>query len=140
MESNVTSTPYLLLFRNSGPETHAHLSSGDRQSLIAAWNEWYDRLTTQGKALDGRPLQLDTRVVSGPGGTRVIDGPFAEAKEAIGGYVVLLVSGREEATRIAQQHPGLAYGLIIEVREMAPHCHLGIGPKQSKPAAVAVGR
>lgn len=140
MESNVSSTPFLLLFRNSGPETHEHLSPRDRQSLIVAWNDWYDRLTAQGKALDGRPLELDTRVVSGPGGTRVIDGPFAEAKEAIGGYVVLMVSGRDEATRIAQQHPGLAYGLIIEVREMAPHCHLGIGPQQSKPTSVAISR
>ena len=139
MESKVSSTPYLLLFRNSGPETHQHLTPGARQNLIIAWNEWYDRLRSQGKAVDGRPLQLETRVVSGAGGARVIDGPFAEAKEAIGGYVVVMATDKDEATRFAQQHPGLAYGLIIEVREMAPHCHLGIGPGRSTPAALAVG-
>jgi hypothetical protein len=67
-------------------------------------------------------------VVSGTGGARVTDGPFAEAKEAIGGYVIVLASGREEATEIAQQHPGLAYGMVIEVRRMAEHCHLAVRP------------
>ena len=137
MTSTIARTPYLLLFRNSGPETHEHLSSGERNSLIARWNSWYDDLAAVGKALDGRPLDLETRVVSGPGGSRVIDGPFAEAKEAIGGYVVVLAQDREEATKIAQQHPGLAYGLIIEVRQMAQHCHLGITPRQTAATAGA---
>lgn len=128
METLPSPTPYLLLFRNSGPETHAHLSPTEREQLINRWNAWYNGLATQGKALDGRPLDLETRVISGAGGTRVTDGPFAEAKEAIGGYVIVMASGREEATKIAQQHPGLAYGLVIEVRRMAEHCHLGIGP------------
>ena len=60
------------------------------------------------------------------GGARVIDGPFAEAKEAIGGYVKLMVESIDEATAIAQQHPGLDYGLEIEVREMTASCHLGV--------------
>ena len=118
--------PYLLFFRNSGPETHQHLSPDQRQQLVTRWNSWYDGLAAQGKAVEGQPLDLETRVVSGVGGTRVVDGPFAEAKEAIGGYVKLMVSGLEEATEIAQRHPGLAYGLIIEVRQMAGHCHLGV--------------
>jgi hypothetical protein len=132
MTASASPTPYLLLFRNSGPETHAHLSSAERETLIKRWNAWYDELASQGKALDGRPLELATRVVSGANGTRVTDGPFAEAKEAVGGYVVLMVNGREEATEIAQRHPGLAYGLIIEVRQMAAHCHLGITARKSE--------
>jgi hypothetical protein len=42
--------------------------------------------------------------------------------------VKLLVSGLAEATAIAQRHPGLPYGLIIEVRPMG-HCHLGVKTK-----------
>jgi hypothetical protein len=68
---------------------------------------------------------METRVVAGPNG-RVIDGPFAEAKEAVGGYVKLLVKDMDEATAIAQRHPGLEYGLIIEVRPMTEHCHLNV--------------
>jgi hypothetical protein len=62
----------------------------------------------------------------------VVDGPFAEAKEAVGGYVLLRVSGLDEATQIAQRHPGLEYGLIIEVREMTASCHLGVCSGESK--------
>ena len=118
--------PYLLLFRNTGPETHAHLSPEERQQLVVRWNAWYEGLRAQGKAVDGRPLELVSRVVSGAGGSRVTDGPFSEAKEAVGGYVMLRVSGLNEATEIARRHPGLEHGLIIEVRPMAETCHLGV--------------
>lgn len=132
-------SPYMLFFRNSGAETHQHLSPDERQQLVTRWNAWYDGLAAQGKAVEGQPLELETRVVSGTGGSRVVDGPFAEAKEAIGGYVKLMVSGLDEATEIAQRHPGLAYGLIIEVRSMTPNCHLGItGTNRAKPALAAV--
>jgi hypothetical protein len=124
MENNTT--PYILFFRNSGPENHAHLSAEERQQLVTRWNAWYDDLAAEGKALDGTPLELETRIVAGPRGERVVDGPFAEAKEAIGGYVMLAVRDLEEATAIAQKHPGLPYGLVIEVRRLAEHCHLGV--------------
>ena len=132
-------SPYLLLFRNSGPETHAHLSPDQRQQLVTRWNAWYDDLAAAGKAVEGQPLELETRLVSGPHGARIVDGPFAEAKEAVGGYVKLLVSGLEEATAIAQRHPGLAYGLIIEVRSMTVACHLGVTAGHSaQPALTTV--
>ena len=121
-----TSSPYLLLFRNTGPETHAHLTPDEQQDLIARWNAWYEGLRAQGKAVDGRPLDLESRVVSGAGGSRVTDGPFSEAKEAVGGFVMLRVSGLDEATEIARLHPGLEHGLIIEVRPVAETCHLGV--------------
>ena len=108
METN--QTPYILFFRNSGPETHEHLSADDRQLLMTRWNAWYDDLAAKGKAIGGTPLELETRIVAGPRGERVVDGPFAEAKEAIGGYVMLMVADLDEATAIAQRHPGLPYG------------------------------
>jgi hypothetical protein len=47
------SAPYLLLFRNTGPETHAHLSPEERQQLVLRWNAWYEGLRAQGKAVAG---------------------------------------------------------------------------------------
>jgi hypothetical protein len=135
METTATAVPYMLFFRNAGPETHAHLSANERQQLVTRWNAWFDGLVAQGKATEGQPLELETRIVSGPGGARVTDGPFPEAKEAIAGYVRLMVSGLEEATAIAQRHPGLAYGLKIEVRQMTPHCHLGVNTTANQAAA-----
>ncbi len=126
----------MLLFRNTGPENHQHLSPEQRQQLVVRWNAWFDELTAQGKAIEGQPLEIETRVVSGPGGQRVVDGPFAEAKEAIGGYVMLLVDDVEEATAIARRHPGLDYGLVIEVRKLTEDCHLGVTTR-SRAAATA---
>ncbi len=118
--------PYMLFFRNSGPEVFQHLSPDQRQQLVTRWNAWFEGLLAQGKAVEGQPLEPETRVISGRGGARIIDGPFPEAKEAIAGYVKLMVNDVGEATEIAKQHPALAHGLIIEVREMTPDCHLGV--------------
>lgn len=125
-EPAIEARPYILFFRNSGPETFKHLSAEQRQQLVMRWNDWYDGLLTQGKAVDGQPLEEETRLVAGTAGQRIVDGPFPETKEAIGGYVLLQVSGMEEATEIARRHPGLEHGLLIELRPMVNHCHLGV--------------
>lgn len=131
-----STTPFILFFRNSGPETHAHLSADERQQLMTRWNAWYDDLAAEGKAIAGTPLELETRIVSGARGERVVDGPFAETKEAIGGYVMLMVNDLDEATAIAQAHPGLPYGLQIEVRRLADSCHLGVSHHKAASAAI----
>jgi hypothetical protein len=129
----------MLFFRNSGPENYQHLSPEQRQQIITRWNAWFEGLVAQGKAVEGQPLETETRIVAGPGGARITDGPFPEAKEAIGGYVTLMVSGLEEATAIAKLHPGLAYGLIIEVRQLTPHCHLGVNTRGRVAQEVSAG-
>jgi len=118
MATNPTpaSSPFLLLFRNTGPETHQHLSREQREQLTQQWNDWYDGLAAKGKVQHGRPLGPQGRVVSGARGQRVTDGPYAEAKEAIGGYFFLTVADFDEATEIAKMCPGLPLGLTVEVR------------------------
>ena len=49
------------------------------------------RLMKEGTALAGNPLERTGKVVSGKKGRTVADGPFAESKEAIGGYFLLNV-------------------------------------------------
>ena len=55
-------------------------------------------------------------------GQTVTDGPFAESKEAIGGYFLLRVKDRNEAAEIAKECPALKYGLTVEVRPVAEQC------------------
>lgn len=117
---------FMLLFRNTGPDIFKPLGADQRQQLLERWNQWFTELLDSGKATEGQPLEDDTRLVSGPAGARVTDGPFPEAKEAIGGYVKLVVASLEEATAIAQQHPALDLGIQIEIRELTPACHLGV--------------
>ena len=130
--SNVTSPSrksFMLFFRNSGPDTYAHLPPEEKQAYLSKWNEWYDSLAKEGKAVEGSPLVLNTRLVSGAGGARVIDGPFVEGKEIVGGYVKLLAGSLDEATQAARRHPGLEHGMIIEVREFVDACELGMAAR-----------
>jgi hypothetical protein len=114
-ESN-PSASFLLLFRNAGPDTHAHLSPEERALLTKRWNDWYDSLAAKKKVQHGRPLGLNGRVVSGTRGEKIMDGPYAESKEVVGGYFFLTVADIDEATEIAKQCPGLPLGLTVEVR------------------------
>lgn len=107
---------FLLLFRNAGPETHAHLTPEQKTALARQWNDWADGLVARGQMKHGHPLGLTGRTVSGLRGERITDGPYAEAKEVVGGYIFLTVGNLDEATAIARQCPGLAQGLTVEVR------------------------
>jgi hypothetical protein len=110
----------MLIFR--GTDWYRDLSSEELQQVIDRWMAWFDRLTEQGKAIAGNPLESESRIVSGSGGRVVSDGPFAEAKEMIGGYFLLKVDTLEEAVAIAQECPGLPYGTRVEVRPVAAEC------------------
>ena len=114
--SNPPTSSFLLLFRNAGPDTHARLSPPQREQVTQQWNNWYESLAAQGKVQHGRPLGLGGRVVSGTKGQFVVDGPYAETKEVVGGYFFLTVRDLDEATEIAKHCPGLPLGLTVEVR------------------------
>lgn len=60
-----------------------------------------------------------TRVQVRAGRTSLLDGPFAEAKEMVGGFFLLDVDSREEALAIAAACPAAAWS-TVEVRETGP--------------------
>src|SRR5258705_7791409 len=119
---------YMLLYRTD--EWYNRLSHEELQKLIGQNQAWFERLTAQGKAKPGRALERTGAIVSGSNGRFVTDGPFAESKEAIGGYLVLDVETIEEATAIAQSSPGLAYGGLIEIKPVGGEISLRGGAPQ----------
>lgn len=60
-----------------------------------------------------------TRVSSRAGAVQVLDGPFAEVKEMIGGFFVVDCETRDEAVRLALECPAAAWA-TVEVRELGP--------------------
>lgn len=110
----------MLLFR--GNDWHKGLSPEQMQQVAENWMAWFKGLTDSGQALAGSPLEPQGRLVSGKHGRIIADGPFAESKEAIGGYFLLQVGTIDEAVAIARQCPGLAYGVQVEVRPVADMC------------------
>ena len=111
----------MLLFR--GTEWEKDLTAEQIQKVVSQWAAWFERLSREGRVKSGHPLKNEGRIVSGKSRT-VSDGPFAESKEAIGGYFYLQVADLDEAIEIAKECPGLDYGLRVEVRPVADQCML----------------
>ncbi len=81
-----------------------------------------ESLKARGLLTLSQSLKEDTRgarVQVRGGATRVVDGPFAEAKEMIGGIFILTCETREQAIAIAAECP-VASSTTIEVRELGP--------------------
>jgi hypothetical protein len=118
----------MLLFR--GDEWYEELSHDEIQKVISQNNAWIEGLTAQGKAKPGHALQRKGVTVSGKNGRVVLDGPFTESKEAIGGFLLLNVETLEEAIAVAKSSPNLAYGTSIEIRPVADECPLDVRARE----------
>ena len=119
--STQSNNGYILIFR--GTDWYEGLSPEQMQLVADQWMAWFNGLKNEGTAVAGNPLEREGKIVSGK--NRVIsDGPFAESKETIGGYFLLKVGTMDDAVAIAQQCPGLSYGIRVEVRPVAGECPL----------------
>ena len=123
----------MLLFR--GNDWPRSLSPEETQKVTNQWMAWFKRLTEEGKAIAGNPLEPEGKIVFGKN-RAVSDGPFTESKEAIAGYFLLDVASLDEAVAIAQGCPGLPYGARIEVRPVAGECPLASELKREAEFAV----
>jgi hypothetical protein len=110
------------MFRGTG--WHKGLSLEEMQQVVGQMMAWFKGLTESGVAIAGQPLAAEGKIVSGKNGRMVADGPFAESKEAIGGYFLLRVNTLEEAVAIAKQCPLLGHGVDVEVRQALEECPL----------------
>ena len=120
--STNTKSDYMLLFR--GNERFNHLSAEELETVMSKARAWFEKITARGIGKGGAPLTPEGKLVSGKGGQFVADGPFAESKEAIGGYLILAADSLEEAVAIARTNPALDHGTSIEVRVVAAECPL----------------
>jgi len=114
MNTPTITSEYMLLFR--GTHWDKNLSPQEIQNVMSRWIAWFDRLTQEGKAKAGQPLTEKGKIISGKKGQKVVDGPFAESKESIAGYILLQAATLDEAVKIAKECPGLDYGISVEVR------------------------
>src|SRR5256885_4801990 len=115
---------YMLLFR--GTDLRKGLSPEELQKVTDNWMNWFKRLTEEGKAVAGNPLEREGKIVTGK--DRIVsDGPFAESKEAIGGYFLLDVATMDEAVAIAREGPRLPHWICVQARTGAGECPLCAG-------------
>ena len=105
---------FLLLF-SGGDQTLADYSPEQMQQHMAKWQSWIGTLNEEGCYLGGNPLSGDAKTISGTD-MMVTDGPFAEAKEVVGGYLILRAADLDQATEKAKGSPIYELGGRTEVR------------------------
>jgi hypothetical protein len=120
MNTETTTGEYMLLFR--GPHWDRGLSTDELQQAMNRVMAWFEGLNERGKIKGAQPLSGQGRVISGTDGRFVVDGPFTETKEAVGGYLVLQADSLNAGVEIAQSMPTLRYGISVEVRPILAQC------------------
>lgn len=110
MSEELKLSEYLLLSRGKWDRDK---SKEEIQAAIDDFYVWYEQRLAEGKFKSGQRLATGGKLVSKLG---VTDGPFAEAKEVIGGYWFIVATSLQEACSIAAQNPCLACGLSYEIR------------------------
>ena len=110
MSKHAPLSDYLVLSRG---QWDADKSPQEIQGAIDDFYLWYERNLKEGRMKPGQRLAREGKRVSKQA---VMDGPFTETKEVIGGYWFIVAASLDEAAAIAAQNPCMACGLWYEVR------------------------
>lgn len=106
---------HLLLLRHPGRGPGP--APAELEKIMARFGVWMSGLHAQGLVAGTNGLGPTGKILHGAiGETVVTDGPYAEAKEVVGGYVLLNVGTMKAALAIARKCPGLDYRMAVEVR------------------------
>jgi hypothetical protein len=107
----------LMLFRNTMVEesTFQEMSPEAMQAEIKKWTDWIGGIAAQGKLISTEGLHLGGRVVSTTSHI-ITDGPYTDAKEVVGGFMLLQNTTLDEATEFSKGCPSLETGGSVELR------------------------
>lgn len=86
------------------------------QQMMQKWMAWLKELAESGHLKDrGQPLERAGKLVNGKR-TAITDGPFAEAKDVVGGYSLILAKDLDDAAELSKGCPILELDGQVEVR------------------------
>lgn len=115
------SAQYLLLLHQ--PNTGPGPTPAELEQIMAQFGRWMEGLYAQGIVAGTNGLEPTGKVLREPGATVITDGPYAEAKEIVGGYILINAANLDEAVAIARGCPGLDYRMAVEVRPVKQREH-----------------
>jgi hypothetical protein len=110
----MSTNKYLCMYR--GAPSQDKPSPAQMQDMFTAFNEWKEKF--KANILDmGSKLKLSGKVVTASG---VTDGPFPEAKEIVGGFMIIAADDYDGAVAVVKAMPTMQMpGACVEIREMA---------------------
>ena len=107
---------FLLIFRNNF-NNMPKVSEEETNANTKKWMDWIGGIAAQNK-LSNRGNRLATSGKVLRSNNAIIDGPYTEVKESVGGYSIIKADSYEEAVEIAKGCPVLKQGGNVEVREI----------------------
>lgn len=131
-----------MLIVKSNPQFEAETQVDPDPAVLHAMTVYHEELARAGVLLDGtglHPSRKGWRVVYGADATRIVDGPFAEAKELIAGYTLIQVRSREEALEWSRRFPnpvGEGRPAVVEVRQLIEMDEFTPGPDIDRMRAI----
>ncbi|MBI2515613.1 MAG: hypothetical protein HYV95_01745 [Opitutae bacterium] len=114
MSSQSSASLYILLLRQ--PTKGPHPTAAQMRQIMERFGVWMEDIRTQGLLVSSHGLKNKGKVLRGPRGATISDGPYAETKEIVGGYILIKAGSMARALRVARGCPGLDYRLAVEVR------------------------
>jgi hypothetical protein len=115
-ETFMPTQKYLVMLRSVSAGKQQPPSPAQMQEMYAAFGAWQQKFAANIVDMGGK-LKPGGKVVTPAG---VTDGPFAETKEVVGGFMVICAASYEQAIEVAQECPGVVrVGSSIEIREIA---------------------
>lgn len=111
-----------VLLLHETPADFANVSAEEIQAIVSEYVAWRRKLEAEGRLVAGQKLKDEggRHLSSRDGGLRVVDGPYAEAKEVMGGYFIIEAANYDEAIDVSKGCPHLKFGGRIELREIEP--------------------
>ena len=116
---------YVLMFCDT-PERYGEVDEVTAKAVHEEVWAWFGEHDAAGRIADMgahlQPVTTATTVRSGDGAPVVVDGPFSEAKEVVGGFTVIDVPDLDAALAMARTWPPLKFpGVSVEVRPVVDH-------------------
>ena len=105
---------YLCILRST-PGKREQPSPAQMQEMYAVFNAWKEKFKANILGMGGK-LKPGGKILSPSG---VTDGPFVEAKEIVGGFMIVAAESYDHALEVARESPGMMPGASIEIREIA---------------------
>lgn len=106
---------FMMLFRHT-PQPEHQPTQEEIEATINQWQDWIGSIAAQGKFQSTNQLSYEGKVVQ-PGQV-ITDGPYAEIKEIIGGYIIVKAADLDEAVQLSAGCPVLDIGGNVEVRSI----------------------
>lgn len=108
---------YLIIMRLDLITREAQPSPEQMQAYMKQYHDWVGSIAAQNKFVGGKGLSTEGKVIRP--GSSITDGPFAEIKESVAGYIIIRAKDFDEATGFAKNCPILmGAGNSVEVRKV----------------------